>query len=471
MTTLATARRFPAGVAARAPRAVPVSRAGSPIVLFGFAVAHMAVGPVMQQHGELATAHAWATLCVGLYWALSSRDPMRVAYVAAYVTGAEVLWRMSGANIFWEFAKYAVVLMLGIALARRRQSHTKTRELAFWYFVLLLPSAVIPVIDLGVFGAREHLSFNLSGPLALLVSAMFFIGVRISPAERRTVSLALIAPLLGVAGIALTGILANPEVAFGTESNLETSGNFGPNQVSTALSMGALVALFELLYDRTRFRVLMVPLFIYLMVQSALTFSRGGLFTTIGAAGVGLVFLARDARVRGGLALVALLGLVSYYVVLPRVDAWTGGTLVSRFSDTDLTGRDDLVRADMEIWKENPVFGVGVGYAEAERQRFAKYAPSHTEFSRMLAEHGLFGVAALGVLMAMFVTNARRTTSPVERMIAVSLMTWAALFTIHAGMRLVAPSFAIGLSCAAFGMDAIRRIPRGPVRQQRLVRS
>lgn len=472
MTTL-TARRGATAFSTGAPRRIAVDRPGASAVLFGFAVAHVALGPLLYQNAELATAHAFATLGVGLYWALSSRDPMRVAYVAAYTTGAEVLWRMSSARIFWEFGKYAVVVMFVVAMVRQRQSESPARRLAFWYFVLMLPSAMIPVIDLGL-GAREALSFNLSGPLALMVSTMFFSGLTILPADRRKLALALIAPLLGIATITLLGILANPDLAFGSESNLQSSGNFGPNQVSAALAMGALLAFFELLYDRDRFRLLLVPVMIFLTVQSALTFSRGGVFSFVGAAAIGLLFLARDARVRGALVVMALLAAITYYVVLPQLDTLTGGTLVSRFSDMDLTGRDELVRADLEIWRENLAFGVGPGQAEAERQRFVKYAVSHTEFSRMIAEHGFFGVASLVVLVAMFIGNVRRKTSAAERMIVVSLIVWAVLFTLHAGMRLVAPSFAIGLSCAAFAMHRGRRgrrVAREPAGRPVLVRT
>ena len=445
---------------AEVSRPASVDRTWTLPVVFGFALAHVAVGPALHQSVELATIHAWATLAVGLWWALSSRDPMRVAYVAAYTTGAEVLWRMSAADIFWEFGKYAVVLMFVVAMVRERQPDSRARRLALWYFALMVPSAMIPVIDLGL-GAREALSFNLSGPLALMVCTMFFSAVEISPTQRRTLFLALIAPLLGLATITLLGLLANPDIAFGTESNLESSGNFGPNQVSTALGLGALVGVFELLNSREpRLRFLLVPVVLFLMIQSVLTFSRGGMFAFLGATLVGLVFLVRDPRVRGAMVFVALLFALAYYVVLPRLDSLTDGALVNRFSDLDLTGRDGLVQADFEIWKENPVFGIGPGQAEAERQRFIKFAMSHTEFSRMIAEHGMFGLASLLVLLALFLENVRRAKSAASRMIVVSLITWATLFTLHAGMRLVAPSFTIGLSCAAFAMQRTRRAPQ-----------
>src|SRR5688572_3075340 len=143
------AGRMPAEVS----RPASVDRTWTLPVVFGFALAHVAVGPALHQSVELATIHAWATLAVGVWWALSSRDPMRVAYVAAYTTGAEVLWRMSAADIFWEFGKYAVVLMFVVAMVRERQPDSRARRLALWYFALMVPSAMIPIIDLGL-GAR-----------------------------------------------------------------------------------------------------------------------------------------------------------------------------------------------------------------------------------------------------------------------------------------------------------------------------
>jgi hypothetical protein len=88
--------------------------------------------------------------------------------------------------------------------------------------------------------------------------------------------------------------------------------------------------------------------------------------------------------------------------------------------------------------------------AGLHRQSYSTSAASHTELARALAEHGLLGFASLMVLAAMVIINVRRGQSVPEQAIAVSLVAWALLFMLNAGMRIAAPSFMIGLSAAQF---------------------
>ena len=56
-----------------------------------------------------------------------------------------------------------------------------------------------------------------------------------------------------------------------------------------------------------------------------------------------------------------------------------------------------ILLADLELWARNPILGVGPGMAAWGREEILDARISaHTEFSRLLAEHGLFGAAALG---------------------------------------------------------------------------
>nr|HMN63236.1 hypothetical protein [Anaerolinea sp.] len=80
--------------------------------------AHIALAFLMRSLPALATLHAWLTFAVGVWIALTMRDLRKVIPVAAYITGAEVLWRMTDANVFWEFGKYATIAILGLAFLR-----------------------------------------------------------------------------------------------------------------------------------------------------------------------------------------------------------------------------------------------------------------------------------------------------------------------------------------------------------------
>ena len=61
-----------------------------------FCLVHVPLALLVYRVNTLSTLHAVAVFAVGMWWALTApHQPLRVAYVAAYITGAEVLWRMT----------------------------------------------------------------------------------------------------------------------------------------------------------------------------------------------------------------------------------------------------------------------------------------------------------------------------------------------------------------------------------------
>jgi hypothetical protein len=55
-------------------------------------------------------------------------------------------------------------------------------------------------------------------------------------------------------------------------------------------------------------------------------------------------------RLLAGTALAFVLG---YFVVVPRLDALTGGAFSERFANTNVTHRDTLAKGDLQIWFDN----------------------------------------------------------------------------------------------------------------------
>ena len=333
-----------------------------------FMGAHVPLALLMRSQPMLSTAHALITLAVGLAWAASGRNLRRVAYVGAYLAGSEVLWRMTGADFFWEGAKYATVLIFLIALIRAGRLKAPPAIIA--YFALLLPSSILVWTEIGFSQARSQISFNLSGPLALTVSVWFFFHLRVSRDGLARILMALVAPIVGVLALAFFGTVTAVDLTFSRNSNFTTSGGFGPNQVSAMLGLGALAA-FILALDHSRnlvFRGTMLALLLAFAAQSALTFSRTGVEVLVICIGVGTSFLVRSQRARVSLILgLPLLAAATVFVVVPRLNSLTGGALVDRFSNTSLTGRDQLAKADWLIFLDHPVLGVGPGQARPLR--------------------------------------------------------------------------------------------------------
>jgi hypothetical protein len=434
-------------------------------MLVAYLLAHVGLGFVLNQLSFLVFIHAVVTILVALRLA-GTIPPERVAPVLAYVTGCEVLWRMTTDRLPWELGKYAVILVCGVAIVRARGVRALVPPLMF--FSLLLPSAVLTLTDFTAGEARQQLSFNLSGPLALAMSAAFFLVTRPSFADLERMLLALVGPAVSIATLALFGILTNPDITFNTESNFSTSGGFGPNQVSSMLGLGALAAFYVLFTtDRWPTRLIAFAVMNWLAVQSALTFSRGGLFSATGAALVSLLLFLRDRRMRLWVAPVAILVvLLGRYVAWPRLDEFTGGTITARFAESDLTRRDDLGAEDLTAWNEHPVFGVGPGRSSLVHD---ESIIAHTEFTRLLAEHGSFGAAAIALLLFAAVQNIRRAGSPRAMGLAAGMMTWACLFMLNSAMRTAAPSFVFGLAFAAIGpADRLARFAEPPQRPLRI---
>lgn len=435
-------------IGVRYPSPARVRHAGLFVALL-FVAAHVPLAILMRHTGQLATLHALLVFACGLGVALFGRKPMQAAYVAAYVTGAEVLWRMSDAQVPWEFGKYAIVVLFAAALAR--VPRLRLPGLPLLYFALLLPATLLTLANLSAEEARQQISFNLSGPLALAACAAFFAHAKLARAQLYKLFLMLLAPIIGIACVTLFGVVTAANLSFGTEANSAASGGFGPNQVSAALGLGALVAFWFVMDAGAdwRMRAAAFAALIFMVVQSALTFSRGGLYSALGAIVLAALFLLRSPRARLTLvAFVALLSFAGYFLVVPRLDALTGGALFERFQDTSLTGRDVLIQADLGIWMKNPVWGVGPGRSALMHLALFRDSASHTEFSRMLAEHGALGLVSILLLVALAVRNVSRARGATGKALAASLLGWGFLFMLNVAMRTVAPSFLIGLTCA-----------------------
>lgn len=419
-----------------------------------FFVGHALLAASMAWARDVATAHALITLGVGLWWAAISNNPERVAYIVAYITGAEVLWRMTQAQIFWEFGKYSVVIILLVSVLR--QGQFRGSMLPLLYFTLLLPSTVMPMANTSAEDLRAHLSFNLSGPLALMICVWYFSQTRLSAMSIKNILLILIAPIIGVGTVALLSITSSSAIRFNSESNYLTSGGFGPNQVSAILGLGALTIFIYLLIEKRGWwlKALLFAAMAAMAAQSALTFSRTGLYNAGISAVAATFYLARDGRTRLKILGVIVIGfLVANYLLLPKLDEFTSGALLTRFRNTSLTGRDTIIRADLQIWSDNPVFGVGPGQATTLRAESYRESSAHTEFSRLVAEHGIFGFLAFLLLIFIGFQNLRRESALHTKAAIVALTCWSFGFMMVTAMRLVAPAALLGLGAITLLLD------------------
>lgn len=413
----------------------------------GFILMHAILALVMNAYPMVSTIHALFTLLVGLYIVLTARGPRAVVWVTAYICGAEILWRMTKAGVFWEYGKYAVILLMVIALLRMRKIHGA--GLPILYFILLIVSIPLTLFDLNVETARQAISFNLSGPLCLAVCVIFFTQTRLDHKDREILTWYLISPIIGIAALCVRGIITADELIFTPDSSFATSGGYGPNQVSAILGLGAMLLIIMAILERTaKKRWIPIGFALGLLTLSALTFSRGGLYNIAAALIVFIAFSIRSNRMRKTLIPVIIaLTFIGAFVIFPQLNNFTGGMLEVRFSDTNTTGRLELMGAQIDVWKLSPIFGVGPGMsAFAAKDQLGMKLAAHTEYTRVLAEHGFFGFLSLILLLVMAGKSVLSAPKGLPQAWKASMVIWPLMVMTNAAMRYAAIGFIFGLA-------------------------
>ncbi len=412
-------------------------------------IIHIPLGLLVHGSSSLSYLHQIAVLLLGLYYASRRHEKLeKVAYVIAYIVGAEVLWRMGYSAIFYYGGKYAAATIMIIALYQR--GYLKIPQLPLLYFVFLIPSCFLTLMDNSLSIARGKLSSNMSGPFLLCVSCWFFSNLKISEFQLKKLLLTIIVPLVSVATVTLFFTVTIEDIQFNTESNAATSGGFGPNQVSTMLGLGVFVGLScYLLFKNSLKDTLFLGVFsIFFTAQSVMTFSRSGVYNAVGATLIVVILQMRSGGqgIRRLLPIVGL-GLLFLLLIFPILNNFTDGALQERFDDTGTANRTTIIESDFYLFSENPVLGIGPGNGKAAREELEyKAVSSHTEFSRLVSEHGILGIFSLMALGFATIYNFGQQKSAIGKAFVVGVVAWSSLYMLNSGMRLAAPSIIWGLS-------------------------
>jgi len=413
-------------------------------------VIHVPLAVLLYASAQLSTIHAIIIGCIGLVLIYRRAPLVQFAYLAAYIAGAEVLWRMTKAGVFWEYGKYLTIFVLIIALFNYRK--LAVSKLSLFYLFLLLPGVLITVLSVNWPEARDNISGYFSGHVALVVCICFFSQTTFSKKQVGRLLWFLIMPVVSIAMLAFSASQTITE--WSANSNNLASGGFSANQVSNTLGLGLLAIWVLLLYIRLNWftRIAVAVLGLWFLAQALLTFSRGGVLTAIIPGILITIPILFDPRRRMQIIPLVIGVLIFALMIGPALDSLTNGALTQRYTETDkraLTGRDDIVAGDLNAFMEHPVLGVGVGLAAPYRNGIA----AHTEYSRMLGEHGLLGLAALVLLIVMFLMNLQRNWKvPLARSMVISAALWAFIYLTQAAMRTVAPSLLLALIFAQFNV-------------------
>jgi hypothetical protein len=418
---------------------------------------HVLIGLLVYALPFTAKIYGYSIFIFGTIYVIKSSNKNNEALlVAAYVVGSEVFLRMTGGNPLYEISKYGVLffLLLGMYF-----SGFSRGAISYWLFLfLLIPGLVIATFALDLdTNIRTRIAFNISGPLCLGIASIYTFRRSISLEQMNRVLLNMGLPIVTCMVYLTVYTPIIKDVITGTESNFQTSGGFGPNQVSTALGLGMFIFFSRVLLASKTKLIVFINLFLALNIsyRGFITFSRGGMITGIVMIIILLTFLYFNSNDAGRVKL----NYGFLLIVLAIVGVWmytsfqTGGLINKRYANQDasgrvktsqFTGRENLADEEIDIFLDNPFFGAGVGKViEIRQSETGETTASHNEITRMLAEHGMLGV--IGLLILIITPFVLYLEYKFNVFLLCFVIFW--FLTInHAAMRTAAPAFVYALA-------------------------
>lgn len=401
--------------------------------------------------------YGYGIFLYGIYYVVKNQNRNNEALLAAaYIVGSEVFLRMTDGNPLYEISKYAVIVFILIGMY---YSGFSKGAAPYWIFLLLLvPGIILATVNLNFdTDMRKAIAFNMSGPVCLGIASLYTFRRKISIAEMNRILLWLGLPIISCMVYLAFYTPSIKDVITSTESNFQTSGGYGPNQVATILGFGMFVFVSRIILEsKTTLHIIINTILVLnITYRGMVTFSRGGMITGFLMIILLLVFLYFKSNTKGKvklsyiLIILALAGSATWsYTSLQ-----TGGLIEKRYANQDaagrtkesqFTGREDVAQNEINTFLKNPILGVGVGVgAEIRKKETGTAVLSHDEITRMLAEHGSLGV--LGLVLLFFTPLVLYLENKFNMYLLCFVAFW--FLTInHAAMRTAAPAFVYSLS-------------------------
>ena len=175
--------------------------------------------------------------------------------------------------------------------------------------------------------------------------------------------------------------------------------------------------------------------------RALLTFSRGGVITAaiillIVAIFLGGKSLLKPANFFRTIFLTVGVSLI-FWFTFQYTNSLTGEALYKRYAG---------IREDKQVESLEEINSVKVA--------------AHNEFTRLLAEHGAFGLVALGILILMPINRFFKSRSLLQRVVMLVGIGFCFVFMSHSATRLAAPGFLYGMSFILFVNSSARSSKR-----------
>lgn len=370
---------------------------------------HILLGIIIFYFPFLSKVYSFSIFILKIYFIVKNENKNHeVLYASAYIVGAEVFLRATNGNLSYEFGKYCVVLfmILGISFS----GIFKKGYLYFAFILFLIPGILISLYtnEARVF---NKILFSVSGPICLGISSLYTINKRINKEEINEILLAIGLPSITTCFYLLVQSPPILESIKSCQSNFLLSANFGPNQMATSLGLGVFVFFLRLILIKTNKITFFINCVVLSLIfhRALLTFSRGGILTGIIIIVILLASILFYAEYRSKIVLKIGFFVVLFSSIFIFTSCETNDRLLERYNKNSLitilqpkgnAGRPDLAITEINMFVENPIFGIGAGGVATNRKLELKTELcSHNEITRLMAEHGVFGILSILILL------------------------------------------------------------------------
>ncbi|SFN33348.1 O-antigen ligase family protein [Salegentibacter flavus] len=436
---------------------------------------HLGMAFLIYIYEPIASLLLFGILAYFLFLIITKENRNNEALMAAaYIAGAEVFFRQTGGMVFYETGKYMVIVFLVIGMFFKG---TSSRTIPYWtYLLILIPGIVVASMTISYQGEfRKLIAFNLSGPVALGVTALYCYYKKIKQEDFQRVISMLLLPIIAQMFYLYLYTPSMQDVSISLSGNYAATGGFGPNQISTVFGFGAfLIATRIFTIKHKLINIIDLVLLGMMGYRALITFSRGGVFTAIVCiiAFIIILYYKKGAREQSRLNFkIILLGGATLLIWLFSM-VQTGGLLGNRYSNKDAagqlkdditTGRVELVTTELHAFVNYPITGIGVGKGrEYREENLGIEINTHNEISRMLSEHGLLGMVALFILLLMPIIF---WTKFKNNYYFLAFLAFWFLTINHSAMRIALPAFVYGLALLYIVDEK-----KDPVHRKRLTR-
>lgn len=391
---------------------------------------------------------------------LQNQKPILFLSLFSYLISFELLDRMAKSSPYipYELGKYFLLLMGILGLV----NYGVKQPIGIWMSILITPAVFYDFS-----GQRDIFDIinYYFAPLAVGLGIAFSFNIKVN-----IYSLNQILKLIWFACLSslVFTLIKTPnfdKIDFTLGANFETTAGHASNQVSTLLGLGMFLSFYSF-YNKLKFSgnntfdLICLSGFTF---QGLLSFSRGGMM--VGAMGILLLIILNKKQSSNEIIptnhklLVGIISLLVLYWAFVLADNISGGKLLLRYQgetqgtllgnkektvDNIVTGRLGIFQQDIQLWLDNVITGVGVGASRFLRNS-EKIIAAHVEISRLLADHGLFGLFyAYYFFMHIPLYTWKRIRRINSEKITFILIVIAILTTFHAAMRtFLTPLFVI----------------------------